>query len=164
MVTRRQGDKETMRQRDRSQISNLKSQAHHQRGQVIVWMVFLLPLLLVLVGLVFDGGSMWAQYRRARWAADGAAVAAASDIDRAIFRDEGRVVLTENALYTAVYYAQQNHPNLHLSDVYIVDNVIHVAGWVEAETVFLGMFGVGSLRLNVHGQERPAWGISHEGE
>jgi hypothetical protein len=154
----------TMRQEDKSQISNPKSRTRRQRGQVIVWMVFLLPLLLALTGLVFDGGLMWAQYRRARWAADGAAVAAASDIDRITFRDTGRVELTEDALWTALYYAQQNHPGLYLREIYVTDNVIHVEGSVEAETVFLRMFGVGNLQLNVHGQERPAWGISQEGE
>lgn len=135
-----------------------------ERGQVLVWVVILLPLLLALVGLVFDGGLMWTQFRRARWAADGAAVAAASDIDLGLFRDVGQVQLTEDALYTALYYAQQNHPGLHISTIYVQDNVVHVQGWVQADTVFLSLFGVNGLRLNVHGQERPSWGISQEGE
>jgi hypothetical protein len=127
-------------------------------------MVLLLPLLMALVGLVFDGGLMWAQFRRARWAADGAAVAAASDMDQALFRDEGRVVLTENAIYTAIYYTHQNHPDVHITSVYVQDNVIHAQGWVWVEPVFLRLIGVEGMQLNVHGQERPAWGINQEGE
>ena len=60
-----------------------------QRGQVLVWIVFMLPVLLALIGLVFDGGMMWNQFRRARWVADGAAVAAASEIDPITYRDRG---------------------------------------------------------------------------
>ena len=135
-----------------------------ERGQVLVWMVVLLPLLLALVGLVFDGGLMWAQFRRARWAADGAAVAAASDIDRELYRDQGMVRLTEQALYTAIYYARENDPNLSINSLYVLDNVIYVRGQVHVETVFLGLFGVDGFTLSVRGQERPVWGISREGE
>ena len=116
------------------------------------------------LGLVFDGGLMWAQFRRARWSADGAAVAAASDIDMQRFLDTGQVYLTGDALYTASHYAQLNHPGLHIATVYVLDNVVHVRGWAQADTVFLGLFGVGGLQLNVHGMERPVWGISQEGE
>ena len=107
---------------------------------------------------------MWAKFRRARWAADGAAVAAASDIDRELYRDQGMVRLTENALYTAVYYAHENDPNLHVHTLYVLDNVIYVQGQVHVETIFLGLFGVDGLTLNVRGQERPVWGIEREGE
>jgi len=135
-----------------------------EQGQVLVWTVVLLPLLIVLTGLVFDGGLMWAQFRRARWAADGAAVAAASDLDRDLFAQTGRVMLTENALWTALHYARQNDPDLWITSIYVVDNVVHTEGYVHVDTIFLGMFGVDGFRLNVSGRERPAWGISREGE
>ena len=53
----------------KSKNRNLKSTIHDQSGQVLAWTVILLPLLLALVGLVFDGGLLWVQFRRARWAA-----------------------------------------------------------------------------------------------
>ncbi len=134
------------------------------RGQVLVWVAVLLPLLIALTGLVFDGGLLWTQYRRARWAADGAAVAAASDIDQVLYRDQGQVRLTEQALYTAVYYAHENDPGLYINTVYVLNNVIYVQGQVQVEPIFLGLFGVDGLTLNVRGQERPAWGITQEGE
>ncbi|MEE8392578.1 MAG: pilus assembly protein TadG-related protein [Anaerolineae bacterium] len=146
-----------MRDKERKQFQN-------QRGQVLVWVVILLPLLIALTGLVFDGGLLWAQYRRARWAADGAAVAAASDIDRALYRDLGQVKLTEQALYTAMYYASENDPDLRISTIYVLDNVIYVQGRVDVEPIFLGLFGVDGLTLDVRGRERPAWGITQEGE
>ncbi len=135
-----------------------------EKGQVLVWVVILLPLLIALTGLVFDGGLLWAQYRRARWAADGAAVAAASDIDRALYRDQGQVRLTEQALYTAMYYARENDPDLHVNTVHVLDNVIYVQAQVHVEPIFLGLFGVDGFALNVRGRERPAWGIAQEGE
>jgi len=142
----------------------IKSKLPNEQGQVLVWVVILLPLLIALTGLVFDGGLLWAQYRRARWSADGAAVAAASDIDQVLYRDQGQVRLTEQALYTAVYYARENDPDLRISTIYVLNNVIYVQGYVHVEPIFLGLFGVDGLTLNVRGRERPAWGISQEGE
>ena len=138
--------------------------ARRQRGQVILWIVIALPLLLALVGLVFDGGLLWIQFRRARWAADGAAVAAASEIDAALFQEKGRVALTEGASYTAYHYAVQNHPGLHITTIYVQDGQIYVQGWVDVEPVFLRMVGVPTLRLTVLGRERPAWGTTREGQ
>lgn len=136
-----------------------------EQGQVLVWTVVLLPLLLALLGLVFDGGLLWAQFRRARWAADGAAVAAASEMDPAVFREEGRVELEDEALDAAIYYARQNDPGLQIEEVYVIDRVVYVDGWVETQPVFLGLFGVERLRLTVHGRERPEWGaIEGEGQ
>ncbi len=136
-----------------------------ESGQVLAWTVILLPLLLALVGLVFDGGLLWVQFRRARWAADGAAVAAASEIDVAAFARDGKVVLHPEAPAVAGWYAQQNDPQLHITRVYVDDgNVIHVRGWVQVEPIFLSIFGVDGVKLDARGQERPAWGISQEGQ
>lgn len=137
------------------------------RGQVLAWTVILLPVLLALVGLVFDGGLMWAQYRRARWAADGAAVAAASEINPTLYAESGQVKLDPaKAIGTVVYYGQGNNPNLHIGAIYLhpADNTVRVQGWIEVRPVFLSLFGIGTLRLNVTGQERPAWGIEHRGQ
>ncbi len=140
---------------------NLKSR---MRGQVLAWTIVLLPLLLVLVGLVFDGGLLWVQFRKARWAADGAAVAAASAMDWSLFRETGEVQLTEDALYTALYYAEQNYAGMRVSMIHVQNNVIYVEGRFRVEPAFLGMFGVSGFDVNVRGKERPAWGISEEGE
>ena len=131
-----------------------------QRGQVLVWIVFMLPVFMALVGLVFDGGLMWVRYRRASWAADAAAVAAASEIDPRVYRDKSQVLLREDAIYTAMHYAQKNDPNLHVTSVYVQDNVVYVRGWVYVETYFLKMIGVEGANVNIKGRERPAWGIS----
>jgi uncharacterized membrane protein len=143
-----------------------KAPARREResGQVLAWAAILLPLLLALVGLVFDGGLMFAQFRRARWAADGAAVAAASEIDAELFAERGQVRLKPDAVGVAQAYGRQNDPDLHITGVHVANNVIYVQGWVQVEPIFLGLFGVGDLSLQVRGRERPAWGISEEGQ
>lgn len=136
-----------------------------ERGQVLVWTVVMLPLLLALIGLVFDGGLMFVQHRRARWAMDGAAVAAASELDAMHFAQTGQVRLNAGrASATAQRFAQLNHPNLHLNNVYVQGNVVFVQGWVSVKPVFLSLFGVREVRLQITGRERPAWGIAQHGE
>lgn len=146
-------------------IKNAKSDCDHESGQVLVWTLVLLPLLLALVGLVFDGGLLWSQYRRGRWAADGAAVAAASEIDPALYARTGQTKLDPNrAVATARKYALDNNPALTLSSVTINGGQVQVAGTLRVRPAFLGLFGVGPLELAVRGEERPAWGISREGQ
>jgi len=147
-----------------SVVRRPSSVVRSERGQVLLWVVILLPLLLALTGLVFDGGLLWAQYRRARWAADGAAVAAASEIDPGLFLESGKVRLGPDAVPAAVWYARQNDPDLHVTAVYVQNNTVYVRGWVQARPVFLSLFGVGSVRLDVRGYERPAWGAVREGQ
>ena len=133
-----------------------------ERGQVLVWTLVLLPLLLALLGLVFDGGLLWVHFRKARWAADGAAVAAASEMDALEFRKTGKVVLGEEALTTAEHYARMNDEQLHITGVQVIDNVVYVRGWVTVEPVFLKVVGVGDVTFQIRGEERPAWGASVE--
>jgi len=134
------------------------------RGQVLLWTVILLPVFLALTGLVFDGGLLWQQYTRARWAASAAAVAAASEIDPEVFANSGRMVLRPGALNVAATYATRNDPDLRITSVYISGGNVGVQGWTEAETVFLALFGIQGFRLNVRAVERPAWGVSAEGQ
>ncbi len=136
-----------------------------ESGQVAVWLVVMLPVLLALVGLVFDGGMMYAQYRRGRWAADGAAVAAANAIDPARYANSGQVKLDSGLAYsTARKYAQSNDPALNLSGVSIMGNAVQVRGTLTIRPSFLSLFGVGPLTLNISGRERPAWGITRPGQ
>ncbi len=136
-----------------------------EQGQALLWIAILLPLFIALVGLVLDGGYLWQQYVRARWAVSSAAVAAASEIDPQTFTGSGRMILKPEARAVASDYATRNDPQLHVTDVHIQDNrYIVVQGWSEAQTVFLSIFGVNGFRLNVRAIERPAWGVGQEGQ
>lgn len=132
-----------------------------RRGQVLVWVVVLLPLFLALTGLVFDGGLLWQQYLRARWAASAAAVAAASEIDPQVFAQTGRMLLRPEATELAAIYARRNDPALHVTNVAILYNrYVVVRGWVLAQPVFLSIVGVQGFRIDVQAVEQPAWGAS----
>ncbi len=136
-----------------------------RRGQALLWVVILLPVFLALTGLVFDGGLLWQQYMRARWAASAAAVAAASEIDPAVFAQSGRLVLRPGALNVAANYAARNDPELHVTGVAILyGRYIRVQAYTDVQPVFLSIFGVGPQRLPVRAVERPAWGIAREGQ
>ena len=119
----------------------------------------------VAVGVVFDGRMLYAQYRRGRWAADGAAVAAANSIDPVLYAHTGQVKLDSGLVFgTARKYAQDNDPALTLSGVSVVNNTVQVRGMLTIKPAFLSLFGVGPVTLNISGQERPAWGIAREGQ
>jgi Flp pilus assembly protein TadG len=139
-----------------------------QRGQALIWVAILLPLFLALVGLVFDGGLLWQQYLRARWAVSAAGVAAASEIDPDTLAQSGRIVLKAAALNTASRYAHRNDPALRITNVRIVTQngqpYIATRGWTYADPVFLKLFGVSGFRINVQAVERPAWGVNSEGQ
>ncbi len=141
---------------------------YKQQGQALIWVAILLPLFLVLVGLVFDGGLLWQQYLRARWAVSAAGVAAASEIDPGTLAQSGRIVLKPEALNTASRYAHRNDPALRITSVRIVtqngQQRIATRGWTYADTVFLKLFGVSGFRINVQAVERPAWGVNSEGQ
>ncbi len=141
---------------------------HKQRGQALIWVAILLPLFLVLVGLVFDGGLLWQQYMRARWAVSSAGVAAASEIDPGTVAQSGQIVLKSEALNTASRYAHRNDPALRITSVRILTQngrqYIETRGWTYADTVFLKLFGVSGFRINVQAVERPAWGVDSEGQ
>jgi len=85
--------------------------------------------------------------------------------DAALFADTGQVKLNAGqAAASAQHFAQLNNPNLRISRVYVQANTVVVQGTVSVRPVFLGLFGVGELRLDVTGKERPAWGIAQHGE
>ena len=140
-------------------MDKLKPIPRREQGQVLVWVAILLPLFLALTGLVFDGGIMWQQYMRARWAASAGCVAAASEIDPQVFADTGRMVLKmPDAPQTAFNFASWNDPDLSASVTYTA------VRYTQIEPVFLRMFGVTGFRATVRAVERPAWGVVSAGE
>jgi Flp pilus assembly protein TadG len=76
-------------------------------GQALVFVAVMLPLFLAVVGLVVDGGVVWAARRELQNVADSAARAGAMQIDLRAYRDSSgeRVVLDPtSARETAVSY------------------------------------------------------------
>ena len=92
-------------------------------------------------------------------------MAAASDIDPALFRQTGQVKIDPaNSSATVQRYTHSNDPDLHITGLAIQNNVIRVQGWVQIKPVFLSLFGVSAFRLNVTGRARPAFGVNQAGQ
>ena len=66
-----------------------------ESGQAIVWVAVMLPFFLSIIGLSSDGGTVFAARRELQNAADGAARAAAMQVDLRAYRESGgsRVVI-----------------------------------------------------------------------
>ena len=134
-----------------------------ERGQVLVWLLILLPLLLLMAGILIEGGLMFRSYRLAQMAADAAAHAAAQELDTGRYLRTGRIVLTSEAGAVAQRIAAGNirgqiacgRPQVWANRVDIVCEA-HLQPVVLARTH--------TVRVTVRGRARPAWGIAAEGE
>ena len=137
-----------------------------ERGQVLMQVALLLPLILLMIGLVFDGGMMYVHYRRAQIAALTAAQAASHTIDVDHFRSTNQIRLdTSEAARIAADYAYRNSGG-HFAAVGISVGpnqvVVEVSG--EVPTLFMRAIGIGSVPIRARGGGYPAYGIEEEGQ
>ncbi len=137
-----------------------------ERGEWLVQFVILFPLLIVLVGLVLDGGWMYWQYRRAEVTVNAAAQAASHAIDIGTFHQKNQVVLDGGeATAVAATFAQMNAGrDLKTVNISVTPRLIVVDGLATIHTIFFQLFGIGSLTVKVQGQAYPAYGINVEGQ
>ena len=136
-----------------------------QRGQALFQTALFLPLLVVILGLVVDGGLLFANYRRAQIAADTAAHAASHQISIEVFVESNQVVLAAPAFDKALRYGTHNsHGNLAIRTVSILNQgrLVRVTGEAALPTCFLRLVGISSLSVPVVGEAYPAYGIEQE--
>ena len=135
-------------------------------GQYLVQTVILLPLMLILVGLVLDGGWMYWQYRRAEIAVNAAAQAASHAIDVDHFRETNEVRLdTSDAYGAASGYVNINaRGQMQITGLYIGSNRVIIDATAQIRTIFFRLAGISSLSMRVQGQAYPAFGINREGQ
>ena len=129
-----------------------------RRGQALIWVALLLPLLLSIIGLALDGGIVFAARRQAQNAADAAARAGAQEIDIARYRDTGEVILDAD---WARYEARRYLAGLGARDatVDIVGNRIFVTVRRDVPLSFLRLVGVASVRIEASAVAAPFYGI-----
>ncbi len=132
------------------------------RGEFLVQTVILFPLLMLLIGLVLDGGWMYWQYRRAEVTVNAAAQAASHAIDIQYFRQTNQIRLdTGQAAGVASDFVNLNRRgNVTLTGIQIAPNRITVNGAATIPTIFLRLAGIGSLTMHVQGTAYPAFGIN----
>jgi Flp pilus assembly protein TadG len=139
---------------------------HNQSGQFLVQTVILLPLMLVLVGLVLDGGWMYWQYRRAEIAVNAAAQAASHAIDVEHFRETNEVRLDPGEASGAAsgYLNINQRGQMQVTGIYISPNRVIIDANAQVQTIIFRFAGLSSLTMRVEGQAYPAFGINAEGQ
>ena len=141
-------------------LISLKKEA----GSALTMFLVLFPLLVVLTGLVFDGGMMYLHYRRAALAATLGAHAASHAIDEDYFANTNRIILDHNrAMGFAREYANNNSwQPVHITNVTVRDRLVYVDATTTYNTTFMRLFGIPGVQMRVRGRAYPAYGIEDE--
>ena len=128
-----------------------------ERGQLTLFMVFATVAMLVLAGLVVDGGYVLAARRRAIDEANGAARAAAEALAPSVYRSSGDVVLEEAAAVAAAqdYLAAAGHSGT----VLVEDDRVSVSLSFAQPMTVLRVFGIDDVTVSGRGQARSIRGI-----
>jgi uncharacterized membrane protein len=139
---------------------------NNQSGQYLVQAVILLPMMMILVGLVLDGGWMYWQYRRAEIAVNAAAQAASHAIDVEYFRETNQVRLDQGEAWSAVsgFVNINQRGQMQVTGIYIGDNQVIVNANAQVQTIFFRLAGISSFSMRVEGRAYPAFGINREGQ
>jgi Flp pilus assembly protein TadG len=129
----------------------------NEQGSVTVFMVIIFSSLILLAGLVLDGGYTLAAKMRAISAADGAARAGAQAIQSTTYRDKGEVVFDASAA-TAAGDAYLQESGIEGTTT-IENGVIVVRTKVPQSMAILGLAGVGPFELTGEGRSRLIQGV-----
>ena len=137
-----------------------------ERGQYLVQTVILLPMMMILVGLVLDGGWMYWQYRRAEIAVNASAQAASHAIDVECFRETNQVRLDAGEAWSAAsgFVNINQRGQMQVTGIYIGNNQVIVDANAQVQTIFFRLAGISSLSMRVEGRAYPAFGINVEGQ
>ena len=137
-----------------------------KRGQYLVQFVIWFPLLLLMLGMVLDGGMMYWQYRRAHNAVNIAAQAASQCVNIPHFLATNEVILDQaKASQVAQEYATLNSGGqVQIVGVHLHPQWISVRAQATIHTLFLQPAGIGSFTVGAEGRAYPAFGIALEGE
>lgn len=139
-----------------------------EEGQYVILFLLVAVALIIMVGLVVDGGRAYAAYRQAQIAADVAAQAAAHQVNQDAFFAANIVALRmPEAMMVAQEYADRNsRVPLEVLDVYVNPDgaTVTVEARAYVETYFLRLAGIRRVRPRVVGHAVAAWGLNREGE
>ena len=147
-------------------IQKLRNFLNDQAGQYLVQTVILLPMMMILVGLVLDGGWMYWQYRRAEITVNAAAQAASHALDVEYFRQTNQVRLDAGEAWSAAsgFVNINQRGQMQVTGIYIGSNQVVVNANAQVQTIFLRLAGISSFSMRVEGRAYPAFGINTEGQ
>lgn len=129
----------------------------NDRGSVTVFVVVFTVALLMVAGLVVDGGYTLAAHRRAFNEAEAAARAGAQAIDMDVLRSTGTVQLDPDAARgrAEAYLATTGDDGT----VEVDGDVVRVHVRFEQPMLILSVVGVGPLRIEGDGTARAVRGV-----
>jgi Flp pilus assembly protein TadG len=146
-------------------LSLLGHRLQDERGAYVALTVVGLPLALVLVGLVVDGGLMFRSERRAVALTSAAAHAAAQQIDADLFKGTNLVTVNPGAAVGAAKSMFAYAPvDLKLEQVQVSGNYVTVHAMVSYSTIFLRVLGVPTINLRIASSAQPQYGIESLGQ
>lgn len=128
-----------------------------ERGAVTVFVVVLTMALLLMGGLVLDGGNTLAAQRRAFNEAEAAARAGAQAVDLDVLRATGAVQLDPAA---AAALAESHLAGTgHRGTVHVEGDTVRVSVAFRQPMLILGVAGVGPLEVTGVGEARAVRGV-----
>ena len=132
-----------------------------QRGQVILWVVVMLPLFLSVIGLAVDGGLVFNARRELQNVADSAARAGAMQIDQQAYRDSsGQAVVLDAvaARQVAAEYVASQATELTATISVEPQRVVVQVGR-EVPTSFLRLAGIDRVWVSATAPAEVRYGI-----
>ena len=128
-----------------------------EEGTVTAFVVIFTLALILLAGLVVDGGLTLAARVQAIDEAQAAARAGAQAIDLAAYRADGPLTLEPDQARQAAleYLATTGHDGT----VDVHDNQVDVTVHITQPMQILGIAGIGNLTVTGHGSARPEHGV-----
>ena len=138
-------------------MSVRRDAGRRQRGQVTAFVVVFATALLLMAGLVIDGGLALGARVRAGNEAQAAARAGAQAIDLALYRATGFIELNPRAAVAAAqrYLATTGDTG----SVQATAQEVLVTVTVRQPTQILGIVKIGSLTVSGRGEARPEHGV-----
>jgi len=119
------------------------------RGAIGAFVAVLAPVVIALIGLVYDGGLALEGRQRALNVAEQAARAAGNHCDEALLRSRSECLITDQPGVQTIVNEYMGGDISLAEPVRITDNdhTVVVRTRVRVKTVFLGLFGVSEFDL-----------------
>jgi len=141
---------------------NVVRRLHGDEGQVLVMVALMMVGVVSVVGLVSDGGLVFAQRRDLQNVADAAAAAGAMQIDEAVYRSTGEVVLDEQLARDAAALHLDAEGDLDYA-VSVLPNRVEVSVSRQATTGFLRVIGIDGVEVSASASAEPRYGVESAG-
>lgn len=135
---------------------------HGDEGQVLVMVALMMVGVVSVVGLVSDGGLVFAQRRDLQNVADAAAAAGAMQIDEAVYRSTGEVVLDEQLARDAAMLYLDAEGDLDFA-VSVLRDRVEVSVSRQATTGFLRVIGINGIEVRAAASAEPRYGVEIAG-